>query len=512
MNPLQYNPNQIIYMSQTMSNGKLLSFLLLAAVLGSTLTFGAFRIFGDDSRETVIRVAHDSTAPAVSSRYDIPGGEGGNAFSVAAEKVMPSVVHIKSTVMRRSAGGRNQMDIPDPFRDFFGDDFFRGPQPLGPQVGTGSGVIISEDGYIVTNNHVIDNAEDIEVSLDDNRTFKAQLIGTDPSTDLALIKIEETGLPAVTFGNSDDLHVGEWVLAIGNPFNLNSTVTAGIVSAKARNINILRDQAAIESFIQTDAAVNPGNSGGALVDLQGNLIGINTAIASPTGSYSGYSFAVPVTIVRKIMEDLLEYGTVQRGFLGVIIRSLDGNLARDEGLDITQGVLVDSLTDNGAAREAGIEVGDVILAVDGREIKSSSELQAVIGTKRPGDEVAITVLRDGNERSIDVTLRNSMGRTEVVKKEELGTLAKIGLSLEDLDRSALRSLNVDGGVRVADIGAGVVRDQTRMRPGFIITHIDDEPVDSVEELTDILANKKGGVMLEGVYEDQPGRYYYAFGL
>ncbi len=498
-------------MQKSMSNGKLLSLLLLATVLGSSLTYGFFRLVDGGVPGTVLRVAHDSSAPAVISSYDgmsdqLPG------FTFAAEKVMPSVVHIKSTSMRRTSS-RNA--VPDPFRDFFGEEFFSNPyqeRSPQPQVGSGSGVIISADGYIVTNNHVIDGAEDIEVSLSDHRSYKARLIGTDPSTDIALIKIEGDNLTPVTLGNSDIVRVGEWVLAIGNPFNLNSTVTAGIVSAKARNINILRDQSAIESFIQTDAAVNPGNSGGALVDLQGNLIGINTAIASPTGSFSGYSFAVPVTIVRKVMEDLLEFGTVQRGFLGVIIRTVDGNLAREKGFDFVEGVYVDSLMSNGAAKDAGVKPGDVIIKVNDRIVKSSSELQAVVGTLRPGNAVNLTVVRDGKEKTLSATLRNRQGNTDVVTKEAPASLSKLGIELEELDSRTARSLKIEGGIRVNNISEGIVSDQTRMQKGFIITHVDGRTVKTIQEFEQALANKQGGVMLEGMYEDAPGRYYYGFGL
>lgn len=498
-----------------MSNGKLLSFLLLAAVMGSALTLGVYRYAGIEEKATVLKVAHDSTTPAVVSGFD-ENGDQLPTFTYAAEKVMPSVVHIKSTVVRRNASSQRN-NVPDPFREFFGDDFFSNPNQQRsprPQVGTGSGVIISTDGYIVTNNHVIDGAQDIEVSLSDNQSYKATLIGTDPSTDIALIKIDVEDLPAITLGNSDNVRVGEWVLAIGNPFNLNSTVTAGIVSAKARNINILRDQRAIESFIQTDAAVNPGNSGGALVDLNGNLIGINTAIASPTGSFSGYSFAVPVTIVRKVMEDLLQYGTVQRGFLGVIIRTVDGNLARAEGFDFLKGVYVDSLMDNGAAKDAGVEKGDVIISVNDREVNTSSQLQAAVGTLRPGDDVKLTVMRDGDEKTLTAVLRNQQGNTDIVKKEEVVNklLTNLGLELENLDTRAARKLDLDGGIKVTDIGDGIVSSQTRMREGFVITHVDGQEVEKVSDLEALLTDKKGGVMLEGVYEDQPGRYYYAFGM
>lgn len=498
-----------------MSNGKLLSFLLLAAVMGSALTLGVYRYAGIEEKATVLTVAHESAAPAVVSGFD-ENGDQLPTFTYAAEKVMPSVVHIKSTVVRRNTSSQRN-NVPDPFRDFFGDDFFSNPnqqRSQRPQVGTGSGVIISTDGYIVTNNHVIDGAQDIEVSLSDNQSYKATLIGTDPSTDIALIKIDVEDLPAITLGNSDEVRVGEWVLAIGNPFNLNSTVTAGIVSATARNINILRDQRAIESFIQTDAAVNPGNSGGALVDLNGNLIGINTAIASPTGSYSGYSFAVPVTIVRKVMEDLLQYGTVQRGFLGVIIRTVDGNLARAEGFDFLKGVYVDSLMNNGAAKDAGVEKGDVIVSVNDRDVNTSSQLQAAVGTLRPGDEVNLTVMRDGEEKDLTAILRNQQGNTDIVKKEEEvnKTLATLGLELENLDARTARQLDLSGGIKVTDIEDGIVSSQTRMRKGFVITHVDGKEVETVSDLEGLLTDKKGGVMLEGVYEDQPGRYYYAFGM
>lgn len=498
-----------------MSNGKLLSFLLLAAVMGSALTLGVYRYVGIEGKATVLTVAHDSTAPAVVSGFDDHGDQL-PTFTYAAEKVMPSVVHIKSTVVRRNTSSQRN-NVPDPFRDFFGDDFFSNPNQQRaprPQVGTGSGVIISTDGYIVTNNHVIDGAQDIEVSLSDNQSYKATLIGTDPSTDIALIKIDVEGLSAITLGNSDEVRVGEWVLAIGNPFNLNSTVTAGIVSAKARNINILRDQRAIESFIQTDAAVNPGNSGGALVDLNGNLIGINTAIASPTGSFSGYSFAVPVTIVRKVMEDLLQYGTVQRGFLGVIIRTVDGNLARAEGFDFLKGVYVDSLMDNGAAKDAGVEKGDVIVSVNDREVNTSSQLQAAVGTLRPGDEVNMIIMRDGTEKSLTAVLRNQQGNTDIVKKEEVvnKTLATLGLEMENLDARTARQLDLSGGIKVTDIGDGIVSAQTKMREGFVITHVDGQEVETVSDVEALLTDKKGGVMLEGVYENKPGRYYYAFGM
>ncbi|MEL7063382.1 MAG: trypsin-like peptidase domain-containing protein, partial [Bacteroidota bacterium] len=349
--------------------GKVIAGWVLAGAMGGALSLGIYTAFLSPE-QPVIKIAHQTEVPVVSSRYTAPMEQ--LDFTEPAATVMPAVVHITSTQLR----SKSNQQVPDIFKDFFGDNFgqgFEGRQR--PSIGSGSGVIISDDGFIVTNNHVIDNADDIEVSLNDNRTYKAEVIGTDPSTDLALLKIEGEALPTLALANSDETKVGQWVLAIGNPFNLNSTVTAGIISAKGRNINILKDQAAIESFIQTDAAVNPGNSGGALVDLNGNLIGINTAIASPTGSYSGYSFAIPSNLMRKVVTDLMEYGTVQRGYLGVMIRSVDGNLAKDNDLTITEGVYIDSLIENSAAEKAGIKKGDVVVGVEGIRVKNAAELQ-----------------------------------------------------------------------------------------------------------------------------------------
>jgi len=503
---------------------KRIGLLVISAVLGSALTLASFLLF-DLDRSQQVKVQHVSGAPVIGAAYTV--NEEGEVvpleFTEVAKNVMPAVVHIKSTQMRRIAGDRDR-SIPDPFRQFFDDDMmerFFGPgydsqgqqqRGLVPRVGSGSGVIISSDGYIVTNNHVIDNADDIEVILSDNRVYKASVIGTDPSTDLALIRIKEKGLPSVPFVNSDDVEVGEWVLAVGNPFNLNSTVTAGIVSAKARNINILQDQSAIESFIQTDAAINMGNSGGALVNLRGGLVGISTAIASPTGSYAGYGFAVPSNIVSKVVEDLLEYGTVQRGYLGLMIRSVDGGLAQDENLDITQGVYVDSITAESAAGEAGIKVGDVITEVDGKEVKSSGELLELIGRKRPGDEVELTVDRSGKERDFSVTLRSREGSTAPVKVATVEVLDVLGIDVEEIDEATARKLDIPGGLKITSMYPGKLSKTTDIREGYIITKIDGKEVTSRDEFISILQGKKGGVMFEGVYEDYPGVYYYAFGM
>ncbi len=494
--------------------------LILSAILGSALTIGSFMLFDINDSNTV-KVEHISGVPAVGAAYtvDDDGDIVPLEFTDVAAKVMPAVVHIKSTRVTRVQGSRRP-GYPDFFDDdilrrFFGPEFDaprqRGDQMV-PRIGSGSGVIVSTDGYIVTNNHVIDQADDIEVALNDNRVYKARVIGTDPSTDLALLQINENGLPALPLVNSDDVEVGEWVLAVGNPFNLNSTVTAGIVSAKARNINILQDRSAIESFIQTDAAINMGNSGGALVNLQGGLVGISTAIASPTGAYAGYGFAVPSNIVSKVIEDLMEYGTVQRGYLGLMIRNVDGNLAREEDLELTQGVYVDSITAGSAAGEAGIKVGDIITEVDGSEVKTSGELLEMVGLKRPGDKVELTINRDGREKEYIVELKSASGTTGIVRPQTAEVLEVLGVELEAVDRKTARALDIPGGVKVVRLNDGKLSNTTDIREGYIITKVDGKPVRTKEELIDILEDKKGGVMFEGVYEDYPGVYYYAFGL
>ncbi|MEQ9300950.1 MAG: Do family serine endopeptidase [Cyclobacteriaceae bacterium] len=483
-----------------------------------------------------LKIEHVNGAPAKGALYTL--NDTGEIvpldFTDVSERVMDGVVHIKSTQTENYSSRQSQpyRQLPDPFRDFFQDDFFdqffgrpegrpdqgqryysyETPQQPEVRVGTGSGVIINSEGYIVTNNHVISNADDIDVTLHDNRTYKATVVGTDPSTDLALIQIKEKGLPSLPLVNSDDVRVGEWVLAVGNPFNLNSTVTAGIVSAKSRNINILRDQYAVESFIQTDAAINPGNSGGALVNLQGGLVGINTAIASPTGAYAGYGFAIPSNIVNKVVEDLLKYGVVQRGYLGVTIRGIDGNLAKEKDLVVTKGVYIDSVAENSAALAAGIESGDVILEVDGVGVSTAPELQEMIARHRPGDEVKLKIDREGKEMSIKVELKNREGETKFLAKNRKEIFNILGAEFEDIDKDLAKKLDINGGVQVKKLYAGKLMKYTEMREGFIVTKVDGRVIKDTEELAKALENKKGGVLVEGVYEDIPGTYYYAFGL
>lgn len=496
------------------------------ALLVSLTSFGTIRLLDKDNK--TIKIEHVDKTPSSQAVFTLD--ENDNLipldFTKTAEKVIDAVVHIKSTHIYDNQSARfQQPNIPDPFREFFGDNFeqFFGPRyrQEAPQsrggnaptrVGSGSGVIVSQDGYIITNNHVVADADDIEVTLHDNRTYKAMVIGTDPTTDLALIQIKEKGLSNIQFLDSDDVQIGEWVLAVGNPFSLNSTITAGIVSAKGRNINILKEQYAVENFIQTDAAINPGNSGGALVNLDGGLIGINTAIASPTGVYSGYGFAIPANIVKKVMEDLIEYGVVQRGVLGITIRSITGSFAKEKDLDVVKGVYIDSLMENSAAKAAGIKKGDVILEVNDIRINSSAELQGMIARHRPGEKVSLTIDRKGKRMDFDVVLNNREGNTKLSNKEAREILSVLGADFEDIDEETARKLDINSGVKVSRLYAGKLRKYTQMREGFIITHIDGKAIKSVEDLIDTLENKEGGVMMEGVYEDIPGEYYYAFGL
>jgi Do/DeqQ family serine protease len=398
---------------------------------------------------------------------------------------------------------------------------FGTPQPESrsrQEVASGSGVILSEDGFIVTNNHVIDEADEIEVTLFDNRTLKATLIGTDPSTDLALLKVDtDQLLIPIHLGNSDSALVGEWVLAVGNPFDLTSTVTAGIISAKGRNINILSRQSRmpIESFIQTDAAVNPGNSGGALVNTRGELVGINTAIATPTGTFAGYSFAVPVNIVKKVITDLREFGVVQRAFLGVQIRDVDEQLAEEEGLRSRQGVYILEVNENSGALDAGLQQGDVIVGINGNAVTSVAELQEQVSRYRPGDKVDVDFLRDGEALRKQVTLKNQMNGTEVVEKKTTEVLVDLGATFEDLTAGEKRQFDIDGGVRISDLRTGKLTRNTNIREGFIITRIDRKSITSANDLIDALEAKEAGdgVMLEGFYPQNPSKtYYYAFGM
>ena len=361
----------------------------------------------------------------------------------------------------------------------------------------------------MTNNHVIANADEMEVTLHDNRTYKATLVGTDPNTDIAVIKIDEKGLPFVRFGNSDIVKVGEWVLAVGNPFDLTSTVTAGIVSAKGRAIGILRERYRIESFIQTDAAVNPGNSGGALVNLGGQLIGINTAIATPTGSYTGYSFAVPVSLVKKVVDDLIEYGVVQRAVLGIAI--VDVNDPRlDVDVDELKGVYIDQVYENSAAEEAGLEKGDIIIKINDSEVNNVAELQDLVARNRPGDKINVTYKRGGNAKTISTKLKNLDNEVRIVKRDDAYSID--GASFRNPTKEELKKYEVDGGVIIENIGNGKWKD-VGIRDGFMITSISKRPVKDVNELRALLRNSSGdgGILIKGKYPDKDDYSYYGMG-
>lgn len=445
-------------------------------------------------------------------------------FTNAAEKTVNAVVCIKSYTTRQQRGmfGGGGSDPFDMFDFFFGPQQ-RQPQQCQPrqqqknepvQSGLGSGVIITTDGYIVTNNHVIDGSDKLEVLLNDNSTYDARVVGTDEATDLALLKIDATGLSPITFGDSEAVKVGEWVLAVGNPFGFNSTVTAGIVSAKARSLgqNGRNGQMGIESFIQTDAALNPGNSGGALVNLNGELIGINSAIYSNTGSYSGFSFAIPTTIVKKVMTDLKQYGTVQRAMLGCTVAELTAKLAKDKDITaVKSGMLVDDVSDMSTAKELGLKKNDVITALNGVEVHNFAQLTEQLNKFRPGDNISVTYYRDNKKYTKSGVLRNSQGNTQLTKK---GDFSELGCAFMKLSQDLKQRLSISSGVQVAGLKNGPVR-EAGVKDGFIILEINGESVNSSEDVEDIfnrvMKSDEKVLVLSGIYPTGK-RYYYAVNL
>ncbi len=425
----------------------------------------------------------------------------------AAENSVHSVVHIQVKMEQERGMGMGQ---ENPFYYFFFGPDQRGDSPQGrrqqPQyaMASGSGVIISSDGYIVTNNHVVDDAVNVDVILDDNRKFTAKVIGKDANTDIALVKIDAENLPHLTWGNSDNLKLGQWVLAVGNPFNLTSTVTAGIVSAKSRSIGIMSGPMPLESFIQTDAAVNPGNSGGALVNMNGDLVGINSAIASETGSYSGYSFAVPASIAQKVVADLQKYGEVQRAVLGVMMRTVNDSIGKANHLNKMEGAFVVSTTEDGAAREAGIEKGDIIVSVDGTNVNTGSQLQEQIGRYNPGDKITVGVLRDGKEKEVNVILKNMKGDTSIIKEPT----AELGAEFGPVPEKDREKLQVNAGVQVTKLSKGKLK-EAGLKEGFIITEINKMPVSSEADVDRIYmrSDNKKPILIEGFYPDGGYAYY-----
>lgn len=434
--------------------------------------------------------------PALGSQFTSYEADRYPDLTYAAENAVKAVVNIEA--VQEVAVRENW----DPFLEFFGvpQGSRRGDARTQERRAGGSGVIISEDGYIVTNNHVVDEATKLRVTLNDGRTFDARIIGKDPATDVALIKIDAEKLPTIPFGNSDSLRLGEWVLAIGSPFDLRSTITAGIVSAKARQLGAIPNDFRIESFIQTDAAVNPGNSGGALVNTHGELVGINTLIKSQTGSYVGYSFAIPESIVRKVVVDLKEFGVVQRALLGVQFRVVDQDVLDTEGKELgikdLGGAYVAAVVEGGAASEAGIRKGDVILDIDGVKIVEPSTLQEQIAKRRPNDTVKLSVKRDGKVKQFDVTLRNKAGKTELVTKEDVDVVDALGGKVADAGAKLCRELDIKGGVQVVGIKADGILARARVKQGFVITHINDRPVYSLGDMQRMTEKVRS---IDGVY-------------
>ncbi|WP_035567784.1 S1C family serine protease [Hymenobacter sp. IS2118] len=485
-----------------------------SAILGGGVAVGGYKLL-EPAPVAPQAVAADPqvryTSEMRSSTYAVP--EGLN-FVAAAAAVTPAVVHVMTEYAAPAVDQRQaQMD---PFlRQFFGDQLeqFNGQQgrPRGGGQGSGSGVIIAANGYIVTNNHVIDKASKIEVVLDDKRKFEAELVGADPNTDLAVLKVKADNLPFVKYGNSDDVRVGEWVLAVGNPFNLNSTVTAGIISAKGRNIDILRrkDNMGIESFIQTDAVVNPGNSGGALVNLNGDLVGINSAIASHTGSFEGYAFAIPSSLASKVVDDLLKYKVVQRALLGVNIQEVDARLAAEKKLNTLSGVYVQGTSANSAAAAAGLKTGDVITQINSVPVNTSSQLQEQVARFRPGDKIKVNFQRGSQANEVTAVLRNATGTTGVVREESVSAAVKYeGATLTPVPAREQAKLGLEGGAKISGIQGSNFR-ETGMGDGFIITRIDKNQVTKPADVKKYLdeARNKSGALVEGVYPDGRKAYY-----
>ncbi|MCP4521637.1 MAG: Do family serine endopeptidase [Cytophagales bacterium] len=499
-----------------MDNRKFILGIGLASLMGGVFAIGGYKLLGEPQNQVTYQTVQQNIPANFSANQ---GTQNTPNFIASASIARPAVVHIKTykTVQQYQTPGYYQ----DFFRDFFGNPYQQHNQPQQQQpqnntkekpAGSGSGVIIRDDGYIVTNNHVVHQADKIEVVLDDKRRYEATLVGTDPTTDLAVLKIEETSLPKLTFGDSDELQVGEWVLAVGNPFDLTSTVTAGIVSAKARSINILRGKTnmAIESFIQTDAAVNPGNSGGALVDTKGKLVGINTAIATPTGTFAGYSFAVPSILVRKVVDDLIEYGQVQRALLGISIVDITAELAEEKGLKKVEGVYVADVREGGAASDAGLKSDDVILKINNTKVNSSSELQEIVGRNRPGDKVKITYLRDGKEKTTEAILKNKLNTTKVVKKDDKPILHLMGAKLQEISDKEKKKMGLEHGVKVVSLEDGKFK-SAGVKKDFVITHVNNRRIATIDELKHYLQNKTRGLLVEGTYPNGQ-RVLYALGL
>ncbi len=496
---------------------------LLTAFVGGAMALGTYKVFEKKEADNMTFEQRQGAYFASNRMPAVTSSAGTEDFTQAAATVTPAVVYIRTTYSSSSQGSDSRRD---PFEDLFGEMFGQRsrPQQRTPQRASGSGVIISTDGYIVTNNHVVEKASDIDVTMNDHRHFKAKVIGTDPNTDLALIKITATNLPIVKLGNSDDVRVGEWVLAVGNPFNLTSTVTAGIVSAKGRGLNLIgrsdeeenpfnrtqnaapRVNRAIESFIQTDAAINPGNSGGALVNTRGELVGINSAIASHTGSYEGYGFAIPINLAKKVLNDIEHFGSVKRGYVGVSFSDLsDPDQAAAVKSDRGSGLFVNDVIAGSGAAQAGIKTGDIITKVEGNTVNESSDLQERVGRLQPGDKISLTYLRGGAEKTVNVTLHADAAlanRTAAVSKSAEELYNKLGAGFQPLTPAQKAKFHVNSGVVVTQVRQGGFFDDTEIPVGTVITNINKQPVNSTADIDKAITNLYNGqIILQGYYPD-----------
>jgi len=506
-----------------MKTKHILSTILISALTTLGVIFGYTKFHQNNNPNFQSTFTVPSNYKQAGFNQDGTPNAGPVDFTQAAAAALPTVVHITTKTSPRQVNN-NLPNQKNPFSDMFGDNLFDqlfgngNRQRSMPEKASGSGVIVSDDGYIITNNHVVAGADEVTVTLSNKKSYTAKVIGSDPSYDLAVVKINATNLPFMLYGNSDETKIGQWVLAIGYPLTLETTVTAGIISAKGRTLGLNRDKTgsrslAVESFIQTDAAVNMGNSGGALINTNGQLIGINSAIASPTGYYSGYSYAIPVNIARKVVNDLIKYGSVQRGFLGA--QYLDATGLTDDEKKQAQlpvnadGIYITNLSTNGAAKAAGIKEGDIIRKIDDANIISGSDMQETLSRYKPGDKVNVTYERNGALNTVAVSLKNSSGNFDIVKAETM--MDKLGADLVSLDSKLAKTYNIPGGVIVKKINAGAINDQTRMRDGFIITKANGKPVKSVDELRSIIGASKD-VKIEGVYPGYDETFEYPLDL
>ncbi|MBE7172986.1 MAG: trypsin-like peptidase domain-containing protein [Williamsia sp.] len=483
---------------------------LAAVVLGIAGVTAASVLLANNDKITNSILSDNKPAPAlVKTVYENAGPAQPVDFKTAADAAVPSVVHIKTIIKSRDISGGDDQQW-NPFGDLFGGgrggQMFQQPE----QRASGSGVIVSADGFIVTNNHVVDGATEVSVTMNNRKNYTAKVIGTDPNTDLALIKVEAKNLPVMTIGNSDEASLGQWVLAIGYPLNLDVTVTQGIISAKSRSIGINRQGAApVEAFIQTDAAVNPGSSGGALVNTNGELVGINSAIASPTGSYAGYAYAIPSNLVKKVIGDIMKYGKVQRGYLGISMapEGLDDAKKKELGInDDVNGVWVMGTDPQGAAASAGIKKGDAIIKINDASVSTGSQLAEQVARHKPGDKINVTLVRGGQQMTVSVELAGKMGN--IASANGSASVESLGADFSTLNKEDAARTGIPGGVQVNKIRDGVLSTQTNMRPGFIITKIGNIRVKSVEELQDALSKQGRNFQIEGMYPDSDEVYYY----